>query len=770
MKLTGTKSKKWFSPLLALSLFTCSYSAASETPDPKELFNLTLEELMSYQIETGTLTGTSAFSVPVARTVISAEDIAVTPARNLLDLLEVYVPGATFVDHFQGPRFGFRGIIGDQNFHYLLLVNGKNMNLKVEDGPIAEINNRDLNDVEKIEIIRGPGSVTYGSGAIGGVINIITHNADTSDGLKLEVEANERYRSRNAYLSYGKKDTELSYYFYGSVNRSEGNVDTRWYYVDREHGFGYGYMSPDWGNQGTGSPVPNYYSDALNKPQIKLHMDLSYQDWSVWARYTSASQYNMQEINHYQDGDDFASQDWQTFAIELKNTHSFNTSWDLETKIGFDSFSYRQIANWQGDTLPQKNLLQYYNNYSENEVNLKSLLKYQYDSDYQFAAGLEYSYEFWRAPWGKSSDDFIMDMRSPIRFATLSESSDFYQHYGSNVATVIDSPESSVFSVLAEANLNLHKYIQLLLSGRADKHTLSDWAFSPRIAWISNVTDEYVVKTVYQRSIRIPNFPELYTADYLNNPSPEPETIDNYEIMVGHTKDNFSWDANIYYNILDEVNWTENSTSEVTGKLKMWGVELATKLQDNNWTVGANYAYIKQDSWKWIDTSVQPTNIISNDADSTMAITDYGSNRLNNLPSNAIKLYWNHRWFEAISTHLDARVNWGYGQKELLKDYLHAHNQKGSAETQAEMNAIYEDMVDHGYGEPSFTMNISASWKLPTSFDARLTCYAQNLLSINNIRYRIQYYESLSSKTEYSRQSSFIDEPLAVGIRLDVGF
>lgn len=127
--------------------------------------------------------------------------------------------------------------------------------------PPLSIMSRALNDIKQIEIIRDPGSVTYGSDAIGGVINIITHNADSSDGVKLGVKANERYRYQNMHLSYRKNSSDLSYYIYCSFNLSDGNKDTDWYNVDRRHG--YGYMSPDWENLGTGSSVPDYYSDPL---------------------------------------------------------------------------------------------------------------------------------------------------------------------------------------------------------------------------------------------------------------------------------------------------------------------------------------------------------------------------------------------------------------------------------------------------------------------------------------------------------------------------
>lgn len=79
------------------------------------------------------------------------------------------------------------------------------MNLNVNQGSFAEIFNRDLSDIQKIEIIRGPGSATYGPGAIGGVINIITHIAESSPGLGMGGEVNENYRYQDIHASYGKK-------------------------------------------------------------------------------------------------------------------------------------------------------------------------------------------------------------------------------------------------------------------------------------------------------------------------------------------------------------------------------------------------------------------------------------------------------------------------------------------------------------------------------------------------------------------------------------
>ena len=65
---------------------------------------MSLEELMNVRVANspGTLIPTSKFKSPVSVTTITAEDIRLTPHRNLLDLIEVYVPGCDGISPFRG--------------------------------------------------------------------------------------------------------------------------------------------------------------------------------------------------------------------------------------------------------------------------------------------------------------------------------------------------------------------------------------------------------------------------------------------------------------------------------------------------------------------------------------------------------------------------------------------------------------------------------------------------------------------------------------------
>src|SRR5439155_3059341 len=111
-------------------------------------------------------------------------------------LLEVYVPGALWMAHNEGPHPGFRGIIVDRNYKFLLLVDGRLMNQKAHDGAVTELENWDLSDIAQIDVLRGPGSVTYGPGAIAGVISITTKSARKFAGQEARFTLVAPYDSR----------------------------------------------------------------------------------------------------------------------------------------------------------------------------------------------------------------------------------------------------------------------------------------------------------------------------------------------------------------------------------------------------------------------------------------------------------------------------------------------------------------------------------------------------------------------------------------------
>lgn len=114
---------------------------------------------------------------PVSVTVITAEQVRMSGARTLTEALTMLVPGYFAVQDQDDVIAGFRGLAPDNNSKVLLLLNGHNMNTEWFFGPPDSIiNGMNLELIERIEVIRGPGSVTLGQGALLGVINIVTSN------------------------------------------------------------------------------------------------------------------------------------------------------------------------------------------------------------------------------------------------------------------------------------------------------------------------------------------------------------------------------------------------------------------------------------------------------------------------------------------------------------------------------------------------------------------------------------------------------------------
>jgi iron complex outermembrane receptor protein len=118
-----------------------------------------------------------------AITVITREDIEASGASTVPDLLRL-VPGMNVI--ITTPIFNSitaRLDWTDENNHFLVLVDGRSANIEFLGFPPFEIQPISLDDIERIEVIRGPGSFLYGANALAGVVSITTRTVgDESSG------------------------------------------------------------------------------------------------------------------------------------------------------------------------------------------------------------------------------------------------------------------------------------------------------------------------------------------------------------------------------------------------------------------------------------------------------------------------------------------------------------------------------------------------------------------------------------------------------------
>jgi outer membrane receptor protein involved in Fe transport len=760
--------------LFSFLLFATIISNAQENIDTlkaKDLTALSFDDLMRVEIKSASLTGLEKIKTPGSITTITKEEIQATPYRNLLDLLEVYVPSGTFVNHWLGSRIGIRGVMSDQNYSYLLLVDGEIMNLQTENGPIFEIQNKDLSDIEKIEITSGPGSVIHGPGAIGGVISITTKNAKTADkaGVGFNRDYTYRYSTLNGNYSVKKKD--FSAYLFASISKSEGIENPEYYYIDRAHGYGYGYMSDDWGNYDLGTPASNFYADFDNRPEIKAHLNIDFlKEFSFNARYTNFSFVKQQQQISSLEGPVFPGIYGQQFMSVLKNNHEFSKKTQLTSSLSYQSQSHGDIALYQAASKPFDDITQRRTSFSENKINTRSILSYQPSNKIKLAIGAEYNYWYYRPEWGKAKNSFVMDLPSPVKFAVLDTTSGFYTQYNPNgIVTHIDKPiTANQISVFLEINYQPIKNTTILVSGRLDKHNLAELAFSPRLAIIQELNMNNFLKLIAQQSVRLPGFRELYAINYASESSPAPEKITGIELIYSRIQSqNFTLNASIFYQTVDQVAWINDKGSGLVGTFETAGFETDISYKINNFNVDLSYSYIQQLSWEPVfDFNSYLSRIGVDSID--VPLVDAGANRINNTPQHQVKFITSYSINNSLFIHFDARFASKQGQMDMLNMYKSIHDEYGLDHTKDEMTDIYNDVIDKGYGQPSFTSNISIRYVLPIKkVDLAISAYAMNIFSINHVRYVYQYWEEGNNR-QYPRQVGFVNEPRTFGMKLEV--
>jgi iron complex outermembrane receptor protein len=159
--------------LLAV-FFTATSAHAATDSGLDQLLSLSLEDLMATKVRISTSTEQPLTKAPSVVSIITADDIKATGATNVMEILQS-VPGI----YVRANLFSFRSQVtfrGANGTHTLLMVNGEPIRDLVWSAGIFS-KGFPTSMVERIEIIRGPGSALFGSDASAGVINIITKTA-----------------------------------------------------------------------------------------------------------------------------------------------------------------------------------------------------------------------------------------------------------------------------------------------------------------------------------------------------------------------------------------------------------------------------------------------------------------------------------------------------------------------------------------------------------------------------------------------------------------
>ena len=219
--------------VLALSAFStgmCAQESASASGSgsakPVDLTSISIEDLMNIQVTSASKKAETLFAAPAAIFVITGEDLRRGGFSSVPDALRT-VPGLYVVQQSSHVWLvTARGFSNEFNDKMLVLIDGRLIYSPTFGGVFWDVQDPPLEDIDRIEVIRGPAGTLWGADAMNGVINIITKDAAKTQGLLVATSAgiDEGYAARVRFG--GKIGENFSYRIYGTSNDWLPTVDS----------------------------------------------------------------------------------------------------------------------------------------------------------------------------------------------------------------------------------------------------------------------------------------------------------------------------------------------------------------------------------------------------------------------------------------------------------------------------------------------------------------------------------------------------------------
>lgn len=531
-----------FAALLSAGNMTVSAQTADSLSTQK---TLTIDEV----VVTGTRHQTDVRHLSQTVSVVNRNKLERAMQPSLLPVLTEQVPGLFVTSRgvmgygVSGGAAGgisLRGLSGG-NARLMVLIDGHPQYAGIFGHPIADAYQTLLAD--RVEVLRGPASVLYGSNAMGGVINIVTRRMH-EDGVRTNLHT--------GFGSYGTLETELtnrirkgrfSSVISGSYNRTDGHRDD----MSFEQYGGYaklGYELTDAWSVGGDVNVTHFnasYPGPVSAPLL--------------------------------DGDQRITRGMTSFALEN----------DYGKTSGALSFFYNWGDHWINDGYtPSAGETSQDGRFNSND-NMMGVSLYQ---NTQFFKGNRITFGFdWFRYGGKAWTDYVSGENAGTR-------SDLVDKHEDEVAGYMDFRQ------------DFGRWLTLNAGLRIDHHSRVGTEWVPQAGLAFHLPHAIELKASASKGFRYPILREMYMFPP-QNPDLQPESMWNYELAFSQRllEGRLQYGINLFYidgkNLIQTLSNPNGSgrLNQNSGEIDNTGVELQAAYRINKaWSVDANYSFLHMDN------------------------------------------------------------------------------------------------------------------------------------------------------------------------------
>jgi outer membrane receptor protein involved in Fe transport len=598
-------------------------------------------------ISTGTLTATTSDSVsPATVTHISPQMIEKSGARNLNELLDIFVPNLQVIRHHAYySHIGIRGINSDREDKYLLRVNGRVMNHRFVVGADSERDLPLLKDIASVDVIRGAGSSTYGAGAIAGVISITTFNGLTFEGLDATARHGIGQEQTTTEVRWGKRlgdETGIfSYFGYADQNGAQASDSPLVYGRS-------GALPNQYPAAVAGDPAPFGYPDDEilrdDGPKYKAHFQFTHGTFDFWTRYTRGGYMNINQMrNMYRPpiGTSAANSslesrpgtagDYQQLTYFASKVFEMTDYFNVSTIASYDFYDFVESRfNAATTILPSR----------EEELYFRIMGQYTPEERHALAFGYEHSREM-----------FGLDTpltNSPTR--------------GQRLGLITNPWDTNTGSIFAEYRFDITDSLTSVFSTRWDKHTYSNYLFSPRLGLMYECSDIDLLKFSMGQSVRKAGDEELRAQWIANGTIADEEILEGSEIRwERRPTDNLLLASSVFHQIHDVVGFSGSiSRSVLLGTFESWGWELEAVYDLGDTYLTASHGYVKL-----MDGTLVDPNLIQGISAAPYGFGDDFANWSNHISKIAIA----KDIAEGTNVSTSLRVYYGFDGGRDLADY-----------------------------------------------------------------------------------------------------
>ncbi len=463
---------------------------------------------------------------PSTATVITAQDIEAMGAIDL-DQALASIPGLHVSQmSSMNSMYEFRGISSQYNPQVLMLVNGIPITNVFTGNRSLIWGGMPLENISRIEIIRGPGSALYGADAFSGVINIITKTFSETKGTKFGLRVGN-LSTHDIWIQNGSRLGAVEGTFYLRVGKTDGHSSI----VQKDLQSN---LDSLFGTQASLAPGPlNAFRKALD-----TRIDLAYNNH--WHFRTAYQQREVGSGAGLAESLDPSSRvkESRLYLDITYNNDTWRPNWKLSSVIGYYDVKEKPAdpafmlfpAGAFGGAFPNGVIGN--PGHSERHTHASLMTSYKGFKNHRLGLGAGFRIEdLYEISESKNYNLITVPVIGPV-FQPLGSLVDVTN----NPALVYMQPHKrNVAYILAQDEWNLARDWTLTAGVRHDHYSDFGNTTNPRLALVWDAAYNIVIKALHGRAFRAPSFVEQYNINNpvtVGNPNLKPETISTHELSI----------------------------------------------------------------------------------------------------------------------------------------------------------------------------------------------------------------------------------------------